>query len=91
MKTFKSVENITLKVTKNELVNGKWLNLALLSSKLQDLENEGKYPNRYLRTKLYNTTASGKLNTEVVCGMKCVDVKNPMKVNASINFTFEVE
>lgn len=89
MKTIQSVDNITVKVAKEELLEGKWLNFQLLSKKLGDMEKEGNLGYKSLRNKLYNSTACGKYNTKEIAGLKCIDIENPMKATASLELTFE--
>lgn len=89
MKTIQSVDNITVKVTKEELLEGKWLNFQLLSKKLGDMEKEGNLGYKSLRNKLYNSTACGKYNTKEIAGIKCIDTETPMKATASLELTFE--
>lgn len=89
MKTVQSVDNITIKVAKEELLEGKWLNFQLLSKKLGDMEKEGNLGYKSLRNKLYNSTACSKYNTKEIAGLKCIDIENPMKATASLSLTFE--
>ena len=42
MKTVQSVENVTITVAKDELLNDKWLSFQLLSKKLGEIEQQKK-------------------------------------------------
>lgn len=90
MKTIQSVDTITIKVKYSELIAGKWLNYQLLSKKIGEIEKEKNLGYKSLRNKLYNSTACGKYNTSEVAGLKCIDVKSPMKASASLVLSFEV-
>lgn len=89
MKTVQNIDKVTIKVTEDELIEGKWLNFQLLSKKLGDLEKEGNMGYKSLRNKLYNSIACGKYNTKEIAGLKCFDIDNPMKATASLSLTFE--
>lgn len=89
MKTIQSVDTITIKVTDNELIAGKWLNYQLLSKKIGEVEKEKNLGYKSLRNKLYNSTACGKYNTSEVAGLKCIDIDSPMKSSASLVLSFE--
>ena len=90
MKTVQNIDNITVKVSKEELINGKWLTFQLLSKKLAKIEEYKGMEYKKLRNKMYNSQACSKYNSETVAGMKCIDVTNPMKGTASLTLTFEV-
>ena len=83
-------DNITVKVSREELINGKWLTFQLLSKKLAKIEEDKGMEYKKLRNKMYNSQACSKYNSETVAGMKCIDVTNPMKGTASLTLTFEV-
>ena len=89
MKTIQSVDTVTIKVTKNELIADKWLNYQLLSKKIGEVEKEKNLGYKSLRNKLYNSTACGKYNTTEMAGLKCIDIDNPMKSSASLVLKFE--
>ena len=40
MKTVQNIDSITVKVSKDELINGKWLTFQLLSKKLAKIEED---------------------------------------------------
>lgn len=89
MKTIQSVDTVTIKVTDNELINGKWISFQLVSKKLGDVEKSGNMGYKSLRNKLYNSSACGKYNTSEIAGFKCFDIENPMKATASLVLKFE--
>lgn len=90
MKTVQNIDNITVKVSKEELINEKWLAFQLLSKKLAKIEEDKGMEYKKLRNKMYNSQTCSKYNSEIVAGMKCIDVTNPMKGTASLTLTFEV-
>lgn len=90
MKTVQSIDKVTVKVSKEELINGKWLAFQLLSKKLAKIEEDERMEYKRLRNKMYNSQACSKYNSETVAGMKCIDTENPMKGTASLTLTFEV-
>lgn len=90
MRTIQSVNNITVKVSKDELINGKWLAFQILSQKLAKMEEDHNMGYKSLRNKMYNSQACSKYNSEMVAGIKCIDTTNPMKGVASLTLAFEV-
>lgn len=90
MKTVQNIENITVKVSKEELINGKWITFQLLSKKLAKIEENKSMEYKRLRNKMYNSQACSKYNSETIAGMKCIDITNPMRGTASLTLTFEV-
>lgn len=89
MRTIASTEKITLKVTDSELINGKWLNYELLSRKLGEKEKEKGMGYKCLRNKLYNSINCNKYNMQVVAGLQCIDVDNPMRDNVTASLELE--
>lgn len=89
MKTVQNIDKITVKVSGNELIEGKWLNYQLLSKKLGDIEKSKNMGYKSLRNKLYNSSACSKYNIAEVAVLKCIDVDNPMRATASLVLTFE--
>lgn len=87
MRTVSSIEKAEIKVSKDELINGKWVSLNLVSQKLADLEKSNNMGYKSLRYKFYNSTNGNKYNVETVCGVKCMDAENPMKATASLEIT----
>lgn len=89
MKTITYTDTVTIKVKKEELLEGKWLHFQLLSKKLGDIEKQNKLPYKKLRNKFYNSRACNKYNMGEIAGLVCIDVKNPMKNKASLELVFE--
>ena len=89
MKTVQSVENITITVTKDELLNDKWLSFQLLSKKLGEIEQNKKMAYKQLRNRLYNSRACNKYNAETIAGIQFIDTENPMRGTASLEIVFE--
>lgn len=89
MKTIKNTTTICVKVTDNELINGKWFSLQLLSKKVAEIEKEQNVGYKSYRCKMYNSIACNKYNVEVISGIKCIDTENPMKATASLEVTFK--
>lgn len=89
MKTVQNIEKVTVKVSKDELIDNKWLHYQLLSKKLGDMEKTGDLGYKSLRNRLYNSAACGKYNMEMKAGLKCIDIENPMKAIASLALKFE--
>lgn len=89
MKTITNTDTVTIKVSKEDLLEGKWLHFQLLSKKLGELENQKKLPYKTLRNKFYNSRACNKYNMQNIAGLPCIDVKNPMKDKASLELVFE--
>lgn len=89
MRTIQSTENVTLKVTKDELFEDKWLNFKLLSAKLAEAEKNSGMVYKQLRNRFYNSEHAGKLNVKTVAGMKFIDIDSPMKATASLHLAFE--
>ena len=88
MRTIQNVNTVEIKIVPSELMEGKWLNLQLLSKKISDIEKEQNLGYKSLRTKLYNGWTCNKYNTQILAGLKCIDVDNPMKANASLVIKF---
>jgi hypothetical protein len=96
MRTIANTEKVTLKVTDNELIEGKWLNYELLSRKLGEQEKERGMGYKSLRNKLYNSINCNKYNMRTIAGLQCIDVDEPMqdsvtgaKVRASLELEFK--
>ena len=89
MKTITYTDTVTIKVVKEELLEGKWLHFQLLSKKLGDIEKQKKLPYKKLRNKFYNSRACNKYNMSEIAGLVCIDVQNPMKDKASLELVFE--
>lgn len=89
MKTVQSTDTVTVKVTKDELIEGKWIPFQTVSKKLADMEKNGNMGYKSLRNKFYNSSACGKYNTTDKAGFKCIDIEKPMKGTASLVLVFE--
>ena len=89
MRTIQSTEKVTLKVTKDELFEDKWLNFKLLSAKLAEAEKNSNMCYKQLRNRFYNSEHAGKLNVKTVAGIKFIDTEKPMKATASLEISFE--
>lgn len=89
MKTVQSVENITITVTKDELLINKWLSFKLLSKKLKEIEQQEKMTYKQLRNKFYNSRACNKYNMETIAGIDYINIENPMKAVASLALSFK--
>lgn len=89
MRTVQNVEEVTLKVTKDELIEDKWITCQLLSIKISEIEKNNNLRYKSLRSRMYNSLACGKYNVENKAGIKCVNVEEPMKGTASLKLTFE--
>ncbi len=91
MKTVQNVETVNIKVSKNDLLNDKWLSFQLLSKKLGEIEQNKGMAYKHLRNRFYNSRACGKYNMETIAGIVYIDTKQPMKGTASLQLSFEVE
>ena len=89
MKTVASVCTIKVSVSKDELIEGKWLNFRLLSQKLGKMENDQNMAYKQLRNKFYNSMNGNKYNMTEKVGLKCIDIDNPMKATASLALVFK--
>lgn len=89
MKTVTNIEEVTVEVTDNELIEGKWIHFQLLSKKLGDIEQKESMGYKSLRNKLYNSCSCQKYNVEMKAGLKCIDIENPMKGTASLKLVFK--
>lgn len=91
MKTVQNIEKVTVKVSKNELLEGKYIHCKLLSEKLGKIEEKNDLRYKSLRSRFYNSCACNKYNMTEKAGLKLIDVENPMLATASLELTFEVE
>lgn len=91
MKVVKNTIDITLKVKKSELLDGKYLYYNSVSAKLKEIEESDTLQYKALRNKFYNSSCCGKYNLAEVHGLKCIDVKKPMKAKASLELSFTLE
>jgi hypothetical protein len=58
---------------------------------LKELEDKDNMKFKLLRNKFYNSSFGKKYNFKEICGLKCIDVIEPMAGKASLELTFEVE
>lgn len=89
MKTIQSTQNITVKVSEDDLIEKRWIPFTILSKKLADIEKENNMGYKSLRIDLYNSSAGKKYNQKIIAGIKCIDTKEPMTGKASLELTFE--
>lgn len=78
MKTVMSTEEIELPYHDYELIEGKWLNLLLVSKKISKFELDNKIVGKSYRSKFHNSAKGNKYHIEIKAGLKCIDVTNPM-------------
>lgn len=89
MKTIQSIEKVEVTVTKEELLENRWISFQILSKKLGEAEQKGGKPYKHYRSKLYNSKACNKYNTKSIAGILCVDTETPMKAKASLELSFK--
>jgi len=91
MKVVKQTMKIELEVHKDEIIKDKYIHYECVSSKLKALEEQNntqyKAPEKQGSTILL---LAGKYNLATVCGLKCLDLENPMKAKASLELSFKV-
>lgn len=90
MRTVQNVDTIIIKVSNDELIDGKWLSFSLLSKKVSEYEKQNNVGYKSLKNKLYNSCACGKYNVSTIYGLKCINVTETMKGTASLLIKFEV-
>lgn len=88
MRKITETRKVLIKISKDDVINGEWIASTLVSDKLKDMEVESNEPYKSLRNKFYNTDASGRFNTTVIGGVKCINIKKPMNV---VPATLEIE
>lgn len=93
MRTITDVSKVNVTVRKEDLMDSTWLQIALLSKKLKQFEIDENVGYKSIRTKWYNSQTAGKYNIEEKWGIKCINVKEPMKAKtkASLELSFTVE
>ena len=91
MNIVKHTEKVSLKVKRSALLEDKYLYITKLSAMLKALEDADNLKFKQLRNKFYNSSYGNKYNFKEVCGLKCIDVENPMKGKASLELDFEIE
>lgn len=90
MRTITNTESIKLTIDKGSLLEGKYLPLTVLSSKLREIEKGNNLGYKQLRNRMYNSKNCNKYNMKEIAGITCIDVMNPMQGKASLDLTFEV-
>lgn len=90
MRTITNTESIKLTIDKGSLLEGKYLPLTVLSSKLREIEKGSNLGYKQLRNRMYNSKNCNKYNMKEIAGITCIDVTNPMQGKASLDLTFEV-
>ena len=90
MRTIQDTETVKVTVSKNEVLNDRWISAILLSKKLGEIEKQKEMVYKHLRNRFYNSKAHNKYNTENIAGIDCIDIKNTMKSKASLELSFEV-
>ena len=90
MKVVKQTVKIELEVHKDEIIKDKYIHYECVSSKLKALEEQNNTQYKALRNNVYNSSFGGKYNLATVCGLKCLDLENPMKAKASLELSFKV-
>lgn len=89
MRTIKDISEVVVSVKDSDLLDGKWLNVQLLSEKLRQKEEAEGLGYKRLRNKMYNSLGAGKYNTMHKIGLDFIDVDNPMKNTASLKLVFQ--
>lgn len=92
MRVVKDVTEVTVKVSKEELLEGKYVSYSTVSGRLRKMEEDRNEMVKALRVKFYNSTSTGKYTIIDRFGMKFIDIEKPMKDNskASLMLKFEV-
>ena len=90
MKVVKDTVLVELTVKKEELLLGKYIYYENVSAKLKALEESNNAQYKSLRNKFYNSAYGNKYNIETVCGLRCLNVEDPMKAKASLELSFKV-
>ena len=88
MRTIKDISEVTLKVKKDFLFEGKYLGVQVLSEMLRTKEEQDDLGYKKLRNKMYNSLGAEKYTTIERFGITFIDVENPMKNTASLKLTF---
>lgn len=83
MKTVKFTEKITLKIGKDDILNGKYVPFTVVSAKLGKMEEAQSRVYKSLRNKLYNSRTCKKFNLTTIAGIECFDLDYPMATQDS--------
>lgn len=89
MRVVKQTVQVELEVSRNELIDGQYVHYECVSAKLKALEEKNNTQYKALRNKFYNSVASGKYNIICIYGLRCIDIKNPMRAKASLEIKFK--
>lgn len=92
MRVLENTQEVTIPVTKSELIEGKWYANVAVVKKLQDItKRENAYQYRY-KDRFHNSKAGNKYNMEFKGGVECINALEPMaKDSASLVLKFEVQ
>lgn len=90
MKVVKQTMKLEIEVHKDEVIKDKYVHYECVSAKLKAMEEKDNTQYKALRNKFYNSSFGGKYNIEQIYGLKCLDIKNPMKAKASLELSFKV-
>lgn len=91
MRTVKNVEKVALSVSRQNLVNEKYVFVDTVSELLKEQEISKGLKYKSLREKFYNCIRLGKYSITVIYGKQCIDVTNPMMARASLALSFKVK
>ena len=91
MRTIKDISEVTVPVKKDILLDGKYLNVQVLSEMLKLKEEKENLGYKRLRNKMYNSLGAEKYNTITRFGMTFIDTDSPMKSTASLKLVFKKE
>lgn len=92
MRTITNPVTVTVITYQDELIDGQWLNVKLLSDRLKHMEMSKGMGYKELRSKFYNSIHAEKYNiTNTSYGFDCIDIINPMQEKASLELSFVVK
>lgn len=92
MRVINDPMEVTVTVRKEEVIDGHFLEVGLLSKKVRAIELENPSVYYGLRSRLYNSMHSRKYNTSVIYGLSCIDMNKPMlNESASLVLSFKEE
>lgn len=90
MRNVSSTESVQIKIGKQDLLEGKYLPVIVLSSLLKKIEEEKGMSYKQLRNRMYNSRNCNKYNLKKIAGLDCINVRKPMIATASLDIQFEV-
>ena len=91
MRTIKDISEVTVKVNKDYLYEGKYLGVQVLSEILKTKDEKENLGYKKLRNKMYNSLGADKYNTITRFGITFIDIEKPMKNTASLKLNFVKE